>query len=377
MRFFRVGSWVLVWGLTVASCTRRSPGLCCLTVEDCTQIDVSDGPLLCDSGLACVANQCVAGPDGASLDPCLVAGGQILFVTDRDGDTEIARIWADGTGFQQLTENSWPDDLPQLSPDGTKVAWISQPAGTPQLYVMNVDGSAPSNVSGSTAILPNLGAPRWAPDSRWILFVRTDEIVKIAPDGSNPLTISNITFSRWPDWSPDGSAIAFSTSTELHIVQADGTNRHALTGINQYSYPRELRWSHDGLTIVAFRESSVSPYAQDLWRVRPSGTDRGVMAAMPGSHLAWAPDSASVVFDEDDEIMLATNDLPSQLTNLTNVPASDQQPSWSPGGARILFQSDRPGNYDLYSMNSDGSDVMNLTGSAGNDTSAMWGECPQ
>lgn len=47
--------------------------------------------------------------------------------------------------------------------------------------------------------------------------------------------------------------------------------------------------------------------------------------------------------------------------NLTNDPANDRSPSFSPDGSKIVFVSDRDGFYEIYSMNADGSDVTQLT----------------
>lgn len=51
----------------------------------------------------------------------------------------------------------------------------------------------------------------------------------------------------------------------------------------------------------------------------------------------------------------------SGLTNLTNNPAQDSNPAWSPDGKRIAFESDRDGFTQIYVMNADGSDVLRLT----------------
>src|SRR4051812_41397812 len=50
----------------------------------------------------------------------------------------------------------------------------------------------------------------------------------------------------------------------------------------------------------------------------------------------------------------------SGVTRLTDNPAVDKDPAWSPDGSRILFESSRDGNYELYSMNADGNDVTRL-----------------
>jgi len=45
----------------------------------------------------------------------------------------------------------------------------------------------------------------------------------------------------------------------------------------------------------------------------------------------------------------------SQITDLTNNPAEDYSPAWSPDGRRIAFVSERSGNAEIYGMNPDGS----------------------
>jgi TolB protein len=61
------------------------------------------------------------------------------------------------------------------------------------------------------------------------------------------------------------------------------------------------------------------------------------------------------------------------LRNISNSPADDLRPSWAPDGKRILFESNRRGNFDIFVVNADGSDLKNLTeGSAADDRQAVW-----
>ncbi len=62
----------------------------------------------------------------------------------------------------------------------------------------------------------------------------------------------------------------------------------------------------------------------------------------------------------------------SNVINLTNNPANDTSPAWSPDGTRIAFTSDRVGDTDIYIMNTDGSNVSRLTDSPGFDGSFSW-----
>lgn len=57
----------------------------------------------------------------------------------------------------------------------------------------------------------------------------------------------------------------------------------------------------------------------------------------------------------------------SNVINLTNNPADDRFPSWSPDGSNITFTSNRSGNSEIYTMNPDGSNVTNLTNTSANE----------
>jgi Tol biopolymer transport system component len=66
------------------------------------------------------------------------------------------------------------------------------------------------------------------------------------------------------------------------------------------------------------------------------------------------------------------NDDGSNLQRLTNSPAYDISPSWSPDGSQVLFASDRDGNWEIYVMGESGADVKRLTVPPGSCTSPCW-----
>mgnify|MGYP006270892699 CR=1 FL=1 len=59
-------------------------------------------------------------------------------------------------------------------------------------------------------------------------------------------------------------------------------------------------------------------------------------------------------------------------TRLTDDPADDYYPSWSPDGARIAFTSERNGQAEIYAMNADGSGLKNLTNNPAGDWWPSW-----
>ena len=137
----------------------------------------------------------------------LRANGNIAFTSDRDGNREIYVMNADGTNQVRLTNNSVVDDHPTWSPDGAKIAFVSErPAGGFAIFVMNADGT---NKVEITPIVFNATAyPIW---DAWGM-----------------------------SWSPDGNRIVFQEKVEpspypaypndIFIVNIDGSDRHALIG---------------------------------------------------------------------------------------------------------------------------------------------------
>ena len=57
---------------------------------------------------------------------------------------------------------------------------------------------------------------------------------------------------------------------------------------------------------------------------------------------------------------------------LTNSPADERDPAWSPDGRTIAFVSDRSGNGDIYTMRRDSTDVRRLTRAAEPDSGPAW-----
>lgn len=88
-----------------------------------------------------------------------------------------------------------------------------------------------------------------------------------------------------------------------------------------------------------------------------------IFAPFSVSVLAKAPETAKIVFrsmrDGNSEIYIMNPDGSDQI-NLTQHRANDIAPAWSPTGEQILFQSDRGGIPDLYLMNADGTNVRQV-----------------
>ena len=87
-----------------------------------------------------------------------------------------------------------------------------------------------------------------------------------------------------------------------------------------------------------------------------------------GTKIAFTSDR-----DGNNEIYVMNAQDGSNQTRLTDNPASDEFPSWSPDGVKIAFTSDRDGNTEIYVMNAqDGSNQTRLTDNAASDALPEW-----
>ncbi|MCI0551864.1 MAG: hypothetical protein L0287_12990 [Anaerolineae bacterium] len=86
-------------------------------------------------------------------------GSRLAFVSDREGNREIYLISPDGTGMVNLTNDPAFDYSPVWSPSGRYIAFLSNREGTLALYVMNADGSNPTKIGDGSVI----SRPAWFP----------------------------------------------------------------------------------------------------------------------------------------------------------------------------------------------------------------------
>lgn len=117
--------------------------------------------------------------------------------------------------------------------------------------------------------------------------------------------------------------------------------------------------------------------------VQPSDLRRGFLMLVIGLALATASpaqlDDTKIAFtserDGNREIYVMDADGGNPV-NLTHNKAKDNSPSWSPDGTQIAFSSDRDGNFEIYIMNADGSSPINLTKNLASDTAPSWSPAP-
>jgi Tol biopolymer transport system component len=174
-------------------------------------------------------------------------------------------------------------------------------------------------------------------------------------------------FDFTPQFSPDGQNIAFASDREgalqIYVMAADGSNLTRLT--NNSGNDRDPSWSPDGSQIVFASDRHGEP---DIFVINSDGsgekqlTDNDAMDVAP----VWSPDGQWLVYSsspegEDPDLYLMRPD-GSDRRQITFSPNYDgDQAAWSPDSQSLIFPSSRIGNYELYTMSLDGSELGTLT----------------
>ncbi len=250
-----------------------------------------------------------------------------------------------------LTCNSISGGSPALSPDGTRLAFVSTEGDMFQLYLLDLKSQKVTNLIPDSA---NYFQPAWSPDGTRLAFASDREIDKYSYEicfinvkealqgiisGNLVCLTRHPAEDRAPAWSPDGKHIAFSSNRDtnsddtfdIFLMNTDGSEQTRL--LKDFSGSGWPAWSPDG------------------------------------THLAFHSKQSG-----NGEIYIVNAD-GSGLFNLTNHPANEQHPTWSPDGTRLAFDSDRDGNLEIYLINvKDNHQLTNLTKNPdADDQTPSWG----
>ncbi len=216
--------------------------------------------------------------------------------------------------FTQLTRKPGQEIYPNLSPDGKLLLYADAEAGSWDIYLQRVNGTTPINLTQDSAA--NDTQPAFSPDGEQIAF-RSDRdgggIFIMGATGENVRRLVN--FGNNPAWSPDGQEIAYSKGS--------------------FARPSE-RGNYPGPLYAVKIATGETRQVTETDAVQPNWSPHGERIAYwcvqgGGQRDIWT------VGAQGGEPVAVTND-----------PALDWNPIWSPDGRYLYFASDRGGSMNLW-----------------------------
>ncbi|HXY04456.1 MAG TPA: Tol-Pal system beta propeller repeat protein TolB [Terriglobales bacterium] len=268
-----------------------------------------------------------------------IAETQIYFVSNRSGHKEIWAMDYDGENQHQLTHLNTISLSPRISPDGSRLAFSSLTKGGWQIlmYSMDLNRLVSFQRFGGTNL-----SPAWSADGSRIAFSSSrtgdPEIYVVDQSGGN---IKRLTDVKGPDvspvWNPKtGAQIAWVSGRtglpQIYTMESDGTNIQRIT---DEGYAVSPAWSPNGQFLL----------------------------------FSWIRHYGPGVLGGDDIYIMDI--VGKRIVQLTHQAGRNDFPNWSPDGRHIVFQSNRSGSEQIWTMLADGTNQKPLT-VTGSNTQPNW-----
>lgn len=273
-------------------------------------------------------------------------GEDIVYVrrsNDIMSDSTRSSIWianAKGNTHRPLLSSKKNYYSPKWSPDGSRLAYLSNSEGRPQLYVRWMD-------SGQTALVTNVptspSSITWSPDGKTIAFTMSVDSneqpfkVKMPKKPKGAKWSENFQYITKARYQADGRGVLDPAYTHIFVVPAEGGTARQLTSGN-YHHRGSLSFAADSQSIF------FSANRTDNWEYEPGEAD---------------------IFNVS---------MAGDITQITDYPGSESSPVVSPNGEMIAYsrRDDRKLAYRnryLHVMDSDGNNDRNLTTDIDNSVS--------
>lgn len=236
-----------------------------LTVEDYATIPAVGSPRI--------------SPDGRRVAYTLTRAD----LTRSDYDTDLWLVNTDGSHSLQLTRSKGDEEHPRWSPDGSRLAFLSDREGRSAIYVIDPDGGEAERLTDEPAGIYSF---EWSPDGKTIAFLRQDpaseaEVKRIKERDDARVVGENL------------------RSSHVYLLDLDSRKVRALTSGPRYVFT--FSWSPGGHEIVFSHNASSgldSLLRADVSIVNVASGEVRSLVALPGGERApvFSPDGKSVAF---------------------------------------------------------------------------------
>lgn len=207
-----------------------------------------------------------------------------------------------------------------------------------------------------------------------------NEIYTVAQNGSGLMKLTdNNANDRQTIWSPDGAKILFTSDrdgdNDVFVMNADGSNQINLT--DHAANDQQASWSPDGSKIAYSTDRDGN---REIWVMDTDGSNpQAVTTTASGSNgnPSWSPDGTQLVYNTNSapstaQDIFTININGTNRINLTNLAGNQTSPNWFPGSSRIIYEDVADGDDELWIMDSDGNNKVKLTDNAVSDSQGRW-----
>jgi len=225
--------------------------------------------------------------------------GKIVY---EGNDRDIWIINRDGGEQRQLTNSSFTDMYPRMSPDGRYIFFTSNRSGSNQVWRMNADGTSQIQLTKHEG-----GAPRFVtPDGKWVYFLSElhQNLWRVSADGDGEESqVLNETIFE-PAFSPDGSLIAYlfhpkNNNTPIDLAIMTLADRKILKTTTHVNGPARIVIVSWGTDNKVFYYVTTDGSQNLLWRQSLDAEDPTLVGELGNeeiAHLAVSPDGNSFAF---------------------------------------------------------------------------------
>ena len=234
--------------------------------------------------------------------PSWAKGGLIAFSSDRNpaGGFDIYLLSLNPWKIERLTTDLADDESPAMSPDGSRVAFVSYRDGNAEIYALTISGNSLTKITNSSAADMD---PAWSPDGNRIAFASdrdgTFDIYTIKADGSSLLKVAAVSDGqandRWPDFvdyvGDEYIALASDSDGDWEVYYYDAYDLYPATGNMGDKIDADPSWSRSGEQMVYHTNRDMDS-SFDVWKAYYDGFGaRNLTRDSAGNHHSpdWEP----------------------------------------------------------------------------------------